>query len=70
MAVAIAFFFANLVGLGLGPLIAGSLCDLFGQSLGEGEGLRYALIVVMTTFLPYGAFMLYVGRHLRTDAEA
>lgn len=69
-AAAIAGFAANLVGLGLGPLITGALSDLIAQSLGPAEGLRYALLIATTGFLPCGWFMLHAARHLETDAEA
>jgi MFS family permease len=69
MAVAIVFFFANLLGLGLGPIIAGSLSDHFAANHGPAEGLRYALIITMTTFLPGGLFMLRAARTLKADAE-
>lgn len=69
MAVAIVFFFANLIGLGLGPLIAGSLSDWFAQSHGPADGLRYALMVVMFAFIPSGIFMLRAARTLRADEE-
>lgn len=69
MAVAIAFFFANLIGLGLGPVIAGSLSDWLGQSYGAADGLRYAMMIVMVTFVPSGIFMLRAARTLRSDAE-
>jgi predicted MFS family arabinose efflux permease len=69
MAVAIAFFFANLIGLGLGPVIAGSLSDWFAQSYGPADGLRFALMTVMFTFIPSGILMLRAARTLRADME-
>lgn len=69
IAVALALFFANLIGLGLGPIIAGSLSDAFAASRGSAEGLRIALMVVMVVFIPAGWFMLRAARHLRADAE-
>ena len=69
MAVAIAFFFANLIGLGLGPVIAGSLSDWFAHSHGPADGLRYALMTVMLTFVPSGIFMLRAARTLGDDME-
>ena len=38
------FFIINLVGLGLGPLIVGSLSDLMRPTYGDADGLRYAII--------------------------
>jgi predicted MFS family arabinose efflux permease len=69
MAIAIAFFFANLIGLGLGPVIAGALSDALGVHYGAAEGLRYALILVMTALVPAGWFMLRAARYLKSDVE-
>jgi len=69
MAVAIAFFFANLIGLGLGPVIAGSLSDWFAQDYGPADGLRFALMTVMFTFIPSGILMLRAARTLCADME-
>ena len=69
MAVALAFFFANLVGLGAGPVLAGAISDHFAGIYGPAEGLRYALMIMSLTFLPAGIFMLRAAKHLRADAE-
>lgn len=69
MAVALAFFFANLVGLGCGPLMAGALSDHLAGIYGPSEGLRYALMLTTLTFLPAGWFMLRASRHLAADLE-
>lgn len=45
MSVAIILFFANLIGGGFGPLLAGALSDAFRPFLGE-ESLRYALVAL------------------------
>lgn len=68
-AVAIIFFFANLIGLGGGPLAAGLLSDHFAASYGPAEGLRYSLLIVMLTFIPSGIFMLRAAHTLEMDAE-
>jgi predicted MFS family arabinose efflux permease len=70
MSVAVVFFFANLIGTGLGPIVAGRLSDTFARSVGPGDGLRYAMMVVMLTFVPSGYFMLRAARGLARDAEA
>lgn len=44
VASAVLFFILNLIGLGLGPLIVGSLSDLLRPVLGDADGLRYAII--------------------------
>ncbi len=45
MSIATIYFFANLIGMGLGPLAAGALSDLFRPVHGE-ESLRYALLTL------------------------
>jgi MFS family permease len=45
MAFAMAFLIANLLGLGLGPLAAGALSDVFRYWAGE-DSLRYALLAL------------------------
>jgi MFS family permease len=68
MAVAITFFFANLLGLGFGPLITGVLSDLFTASMGV-IGLRYALILSLAILLPSGAALLAIAPSLERDCE-
>ena len=69
MAVAVAFFFANLIGLGLGPVIAGSLSDTFAVAHGSANGLRYAMMVVMLVFVPGGLFLFRAARYIEADSE-
>jgi predicted MFS family arabinose efflux permease len=69
MAVALVFFVANLLGLGLGPIITGALSDLFTARYGE-VGIRHALMLVLTLLVPAGWFMYLSGRHLSTDLES
>lgn len=68
MSVAIAFFFANLIGLGLGPVIAGALSDAFTAIHGP-VGIRYSLLIVMTLLLPCAGLMYLCGRRLPEDIE-
>ncbi len=44
-AAAVLLFVVNLVGLGLGPLFVGILSTSFTGSMGEAEGVRWALLV-------------------------
>lgn len=67
--VALAFFFANLIGLGLGPIITGALSDRLAPTMGAGDGLRTAMMIVVCVFLPCGWLMLRAARHLRGDME-
>jgi MFS family permease len=69
MAVAVIYLFANLVGMSAGPVIAGALSDHFSAIYGPADGLRYALMIVMTLFVPSGVFLLRAARHLVADAE-
>ena len=69
ISVAVAFFFANLIGLGAGPVIAGSLSDVLSIAYGKADGLRYALMIVMMIFVPGGCLMLRAAQYLNTDAE-
>jgi predicted MFS family arabinose efflux permease len=70
MAVAAAFFFANLFGLGLGPPLTGALSDMFADAYGPGEGLRYALLIMCAALAPAGFFMLRAAKRLEADLEA
>jgi len=49
MAIAIVYFFANLIGMGLGPLATGMLSDQFAAAFGP-ESLRYALLAISPGF--------------------
>ncbi|MBT8039359.1 MAG: MFS transporter [Xanthomonadales bacterium] len=44
VASAVLFFLVNLIGLGLGPLLIGTLSDLFRPEMGDADGLRYAML--------------------------
>ena len=46
VASSVLFLVLNFIGLGLGPLFTGILSDVFGASMGAGEGLRWALVVI------------------------
>jgi predicted MFS family arabinose efflux permease len=68
-AVALIFFVANLLGLGLGPLITGRLSDIFTAAHGP-VGLRYAIMAASTMCLPTAVFLWRCGVVLREDIEA
>jgi hypothetical protein len=58
----------TLVGLGLGPLVAGSLSDVFNPVIGE-DSLRYGLCLVGLVNL-WAAFHYFVGaRSIRQNFE-
>jgi MFS family permease len=69
MAVALVFFFANLIGLGLGPVITGLLSDWFTQSYGA-VGLRYALLIALLMLIPAGMVLWRAARYVEDEAEA
>ena len=69
MSVAVAYFFANLVGLGLGPVITGQLSDRLAVIHGSAEGLRLSMMIVMCILVLAGWFMLHVARLVKADVE-
>jgi MFS transporter, Spinster family, sphingosine-1-phosphate transporter len=69
MSIALLYLAANLIGLGLGPLAAGALSDLFRIWAGE-ESLRYALLALSPGYL-WGAWHLWqASRFVRDDLQA
>ncbi len=66
---AISMLFSNLVGLTLGPLVTGMLSDHLALSMGPAEGLRWAMILALSTFFPTGWFMLRATRTIVADFE-
>jgi MFS transporter, Spinster family, sphingosine-1-phosphate transporter len=56
VSVALIYLFANLIGMGLGPLMVGAMSDLLRPSAGD-ESLRYALLAVCPGYL-YCAWLL------------
>jgi MFS family permease len=69
LAVAMTYFFANLIGLGLGPVIAGAVSDAFARTYGPAQGLRFSLIVMLGVLLPCGWFLLRAARLMPGDLE-
>jgi len=59
-AIALIYLFANLIGVGLGPLAAGALSDALHPHFGE-ESLRYSLLVLSMGYL-WGAWHLWRAR--------
>jgi MFS family permease len=68
IAVAIVFFFANLLGLGFGPVVTGRLSDMFTASMGP-VGLRYALMIAISILVPTGLTLIAIGKSLERDCE-
>jgi len=59
-AIALIYLFANLVGMGLGPLAAGALSDVLRSYFGE-ESLRYSLLALSAGYL-WGSWHLWQAR--------
>jgi MFS family permease len=57
MSIALIYFFANLVGMGLGPLVAGALSDALNSWVGP-ESLRYSLLAFCPGYA-WGAWHLW-----------
>jgi MFS transporter, Spinster family, sphingosine-1-phosphate transporter len=57
MSIAVVYLFANLIGMGLGPLVAGALSDALRPLAGD-ESLRYALLILCPGYL-WGAWHLW-----------
>src|SRR5262249_28123507 len=65
LSIAFIYFFANLIGMGLGPLFVGVLSDAFRPLVGD-ESLRYALLALSPGYL-WGGWHLW--RASRTAAR-
>src|SRR3546814_9243170 len=65
-ALAIVLFFANLIGLGLGPFLAGVISDYLAPSYGPAESLRWAIMILFLSMFAAGGFMLRAARHIET----
>lgn len=61
LACAILLFTMNLIGFGLGPLLVGIFSDLLTPSYGN-DGVRYALVILMCSFIPAIYFYIRAGR--------
>ncbi len=66
---AVILFVINLIGLGLGPLLAGILSDVFAAQNGAAEGLRLSLITIGAIGLLCVPAFYMASRTLRDDIE-
>lgn len=66
--IAIIFLFANLFGMGLGPLLAGMLSDALQPLVGE-ESLRYALLALCPGYLWAGWHLWQASRSVERDLK-
>jgi MFS transporter, Spinster family, sphingosine-1-phosphate transporter len=64
-AIAVNYLFANLIGLGIGPLVVGALSDALQPRLGQ-ESLRYALLLLCPGYL-WAAWHLWCSARSVTD---
>ena len=54
-------FAVNIIGLGAGPVLVGFISDTLAPDLGEGDGLRYAMIAVVGASSLLAAISLAIG---------
>jgi sugar phosphate permease len=69
VAIAIVYLFANLIGMGLGPLAVGALSDGFRPWAGD-ESLRYALLLFAPGYLWAAWHALRASRTVMRDLAA
>ncbi len=69
LAAAFVFFFSNMFGLGLGPVIVGGLSDAFAAQAAD-LSLNYALAVVVLLLLPGSIVYVWTARVLKTVPSA
>ena len=67
VASALILFLINIVGLGLGPLLAGILSDYLSHSYGN-ESLRYSLLIIGAVLTPWTALHYFMaGNYIERD---
>ena len=66
MSIAMVYLFANLIGMGLGPLAAGALSDALRPWAGE-ESLRYALLTLCPGYLWGGWHLWRASKTVTSD---
>lgn len=66
--IAVIYFCANLIGMGLGPLMAGTLSDVLRPLAGE-ESLRYALLALCPGYFWAGWHLWRASRTVARDVE-
>lgn len=69
MSIALIYLFANLIGMGLGPLAAGLLSDALRATAGQ-ESLRYSLLALSPGYLWGGWHLWRASRTVRRDLQA
>jgi MFS family permease len=69
VSLALVYFFANLIGMGLGPLAAGALSDAFHPWAGD-ESVRYALVSLSPGYFWAAWHLWRAGRTVARDVAA
>lgn len=69
-AVALVLFVGSALGMGFGPLTIGAMSDWFAPTMGEGEGLRRAIVIVAVVDLAAGLCFWLASRRIRDDLAA
>jgi predicted MFS family arabinose efflux permease len=69
MSLALIYLFANLLGMGLGPLAAGAVSDALHAAFGE-ESLRYALLLLSPGYLWAGWHVWRASATVTDDLDA
>jgi MFS family permease len=64
---ALSLFVSNLLGLGLAPLGVGLLSDIFGRTLGAGDGIRWALVCLSSLALVTGFLFWRAAKTFREE---
>jgi MFS family permease len=66
MSITLIYLFANLIGMGLGPLATGALSDFFAPWAGDNS-LRYALLTLCPVSLWGSAYLLLAAKTVARD---
>lgn len=66
-ALAVALFINSAVGLSFGPLLIGLASDLLAPSMGEGEGLRAAILLGLVAGLASGMLYWWASRSITEE---
>lgn len=69
MSITLIYLFANLIGMGLGPLATGALSDLFASWAGDNS-LRYALLTLCPVALWGSGYLLLAAKTVARDVHA
>ena len=68
MSIMLAFFFANLIGSGLGPVAVGAISDLLRPTFGV-DSLRYALLIMSPWYLWGGWHLWRASKSVTRDID-